>query len=296
MWWATRQDAPELPTSASGLGWVALSVAIYGLAVATRAERWRVLLRDDGAQPTRGDCYALTAVGFMGNNVLPARAGDAMRVLLLAPRAATDRRSVLGTLVAERVCDVALLFGLFAFLAVTVIDDAAFPEGSRLVFAAVGLVVLAAAAAIGALLLHRRGRLKRALEFLAPMGRATARLRQGGHLAVVGAWTVAVWASEIGVWWTAAKAADLGIDLIEAAYLLSLCSIFVLVPAGPGYAGTLDAGVALGARSLDKAGSAVVAYLVVLRFVIMLPVTVAGLVLMVTRYGGLGRLRAATAS
>ena len=36
--------------------------------------------------------YALTVVGYTGNNILPARAGDAVRVLLMAPRAQTSRR------------------------------------------------------------------------------------------------------------------------------------------------------------------------------------------------------------
>ena len=49
----------------------------------------------------------------MGNNVLPARAGDAIRVVLMAPRANTSNRTVVGTLVAERLLDVAVLLVLF---------------------------------------------------------------------------------------------------------------------------------------------------------------------------------------
>ena len=49
----------------------------------------------------------------MGNNVLPARAGDAIRVVLMAPRAKTSNRTVVGTLVAERLLDIAVLLVLF---------------------------------------------------------------------------------------------------------------------------------------------------------------------------------------
>ena len=49
----------------------------------------------------------------MGNNVLPARAGDAIRVVLMAPRAQTSKRTVVGTLVAERLLDVAVLLVIF---------------------------------------------------------------------------------------------------------------------------------------------------------------------------------------
>ena len=51
------------------------------------SERWQRLLVDEGATPERVDTYALTCVGYMGNNVLPARAGDAIRMVLMAPRA-----------------------------------------------------------------------------------------------------------------------------------------------------------------------------------------------------------------
>ena len=52
-----------------------------------RGERWRVLLREDGAHPVRADAHGLNVVGYMGNNILPARAGDAIRIFLMAPRA-----------------------------------------------------------------------------------------------------------------------------------------------------------------------------------------------------------------
>ena len=56
-----------------------------------RSERWHRLLLDDGAHPPRADSYSLTTIGYAVNNVLPARAGDAVRVVLMAPRA--ERRS-----------------------------------------------------------------------------------------------------------------------------------------------------------------------------------------------------------
>ncbi len=89
------------------------AIALYGVATCVRAERWQRLLEDEGATPPRADTYALTVVGYAGNNILPARAGDAIRVVLMAPRAHTSNRTVIGTLVAERLLDVAVLLVLF---------------------------------------------------------------------------------------------------------------------------------------------------------------------------------------
>ncbi len=291
--WALGQDAPTLPSTPGELAWLAAAVGLYFLACAARAERWLLLLRENGAKAQRRDCYALTAVGFMGNNVLPARAGDAMRVLLAAPRAGLDRRSVLGTLVAERILDVVVLFTLFAVVAFGLLNATELPDTSRLVLAAAVLAVLAVAVVAAGVVLWRKGKLARVVGFLKPIGASTAKLR-GRHGAEALAWTLALWFGEVVTWFATGEAAGLGISLLETCYLISLSSIFVLVPAGPGYAGTLDAAVIFGSRALDKSAQTTLSYLLLLRFVLLVPITLAGLVALVTRYGGLRALRLAT--
>jgi hypothetical protein len=287
--WASRQEAPTFPTSADDLAELVGAIVLYFAACAVRGERWQVLLVENGAKPQRADTYGLIAVGYMGNNVLPARAGDALRVLLLAPRAQTDARTVIGTLVAERLCDVLVLGALFAFLAYGVFSGSGADLGGR--FEVVALVIAAAVAlgALAAAVLHVRGHLRPLLRFLAPMAAATRNLR-GAHGAEVLVLTVVVWALEGLVWWLTSEAAGLGLGFVEALYLLALSSMIVLIPAGPGYAGTLDAAVVIGARALKTSGSAAVSYLILLRFVLMVPIGVAGLVVGATRYGGLQRL------
>jgi hypothetical protein len=290
VWWASRQDPPEFPTSGGDLWALAGAVALYFVACAVRGERWHVLLVENGAKPHRADSYGLIAVGYLGNNVLPARAGDALRVVLIAPRASTDARTVIGTLVAERLCDVLVLGLLFVGLAYGVLSGAGTDLFSdRLgTVAVVGAAVLAACVLV-AVVLHTRGHLSRVIAFLRPMAAATANLR-GRHGAEVLVLTVVVWALEGTVWYLTALAADLGVDLVGALYLLALSSMLVLIPAGPGYAGTMDAAIVLGSRALDTAASAAVTYLILLRFVLMVPITIAGLVIGATRYGGVGRL------
>jgi uncharacterized membrane protein YbhN (UPF0104 family) len=76
VWWATRQHMPTLADDA--IGTIAFAIGLYGLATLARGERWhRVLLLVDG-RSSRPDAYSLTAVGYMGTNTLPARAGDLM--------------------------------------------------------------------------------------------------------------------------------------------------------------------------------------------------------------------------
>jgi hypothetical protein len=285
VWWAVNQDAPELPSSRGQWAALAAAVALYFVACAVRGERWQVLLVENGAAPRRVDTYGLIAVGYMGNNVLPARAGDIFRAVLLPPRARTDARTVIGTLVAERLCDVLVLFALFGLLAYGVLSGGAAGVEDRVgLLAAIGGAALVVAL-LAAFVLHRTGRLGRVADFVRPLVAATRNLR-GRHGAVVIALTVVTWALEGVVWYLAAVAADLGVDLVEALYLLALASVIVLVPAGPGYAGTLDAAIIIGADALDVASSGALTYVILLRFVLMVPITLAGAAIGFGRYGG----------
>ena len=184
-----------------------------------------------------------------------------------------------------------MLGSAFLVLTLGVVDHAALPSGDRLRFAAAALVGLGLLAAIVVVVAHRRGHLARLWAFVAPMVAATANLRGRHGLAMLGC-TLVIWSLEAAVWWSAGEAAGLDLGAVEACYLLALASMFALVPSGPGYAGTMDAAVIFGARVLDRTAGAAISFLLLVRFVLFVPITLVGLVLLVTRYGGWARLRA----
>ena len=285
VWWSLQQPPPELPSGARGIAWLAAAIAIYAVATLVRGERWLRLMRHDGARPARADAYALTAVGYMGNNVLPARAGDAMRVYLQAPRAATGMRNVIGTLVAERVLDAATLLGLFVLLGYVVLRGIDTPEAEGLLIALGAGAALAVLTGLAAYALRERPQVRQALDFLRPMAVATRELR-GAHGLRMLAWTLLIWALEAATYLAAARSVELAMTAAEALYIVALASVFVLIPSGPGYVGTLDAALLFGARAIGASGSLAVSFLLALRFVLLVPVTVAGAVLLLWRYGG----------
>jgi uncharacterized membrane protein YbhN (UPF0104 family) len=286
VWWALRQEPPRLPSSSSELLALLGAIALYALATVVRAERWERLLVRDGAHALRADVYALTVVGYAVNNVLPARAGDAVRVLLLAPRAGASRRTILGTLLAERLLDIAVVVGLFLVVGYALLGEVG---GGSLEI--IGLVTLGAgiAGVVAVVLVRRNERLDALLE---PVLSSTLHLR-GRHGLVLLAMTILIWAIEAGVWMSVGAAVGFGMDPIEGAYLVALASVFALIPSGPGYAGTQDAAAVIGIKAIGGTGSIAVSYLVMLRFVLVVPITLLGFFLIVTRYGGIARLRAA---
>ena len=136
VFWALHQEPPSLPDSPSQLAALAAAIVLYLGGCAARGERWQELLEHNGVDARRADTYSLVAVGYLGNNVLPARAGDALRVFFLTPRVRTDARTVIGTIVAERLLDVVLLVGLFVVLAYGVLGGIDVPSAGASSFAA----------------------------------------------------------------------------------------------------------------------------------------------------------------
>jgi uncharacterized membrane protein YbhN (UPF0104 family) len=289
IWWAAHQQPPRLPHT-SGEWLAALgAVLLYGLATLVRGERWHRLLEDEGARPSRTDTHALNAVGYMGNNLLPARAGDAIRVVLMAPRAALPMRSVVGTLLAERLLDIGLLVVIFVVVGYGLLGEVGGDSVEIVLLAAAGTALVAGVA----YLLVRRN--DRVMAFVAPIASATLGLRRAHHgLRLLGI-TMVIWAIEASVWMSTAAAVGFGMTPIEGLYIVALSSIFAMIPSGPAYAGTQDAAAIIGIKALGGTGAQAVAYVVMLRFVIVVPITIVGLALLVTRYGGLGRLRTARA-
>ena len=228
----------------------------------------------------------LNVVGYMGNNVLPARAGDAIRVLLMAPRAKTSRRTVVGTLLAERLLDIAVLLVLFVVVGYGVLGEVGADKVELVALLAAGLVVGLAAAVV---LVRRNERLH---GFVAPMLSATLGLR-GRHGALMLGATCVVWGLETLVWMSVGDAVGFDMGPLEGAYLVALASVFALIPSGPGYAGTQDAAAITGILALGGSESQALTYLILVRFVIAVPITIAGLGLMAARYGGLRGLRPA---
>jgi glycosyltransferase 2 family protein len=291
VWWASKQDAPELPSTTGAVAWLFAAGGFYVLATLLRGERWHRVLHMIDIDARRPDSYALTTVGYMGNNVLPARAGEMLRVVLLSKRTGGGKRALFGTVVAERMLDAIALGSIFVVVVYGILRETTLPSDRPLLMA--GLAIVAVAASLIALqVLRRRGVLERVVEFLRPLAGGPRALlsRQG---VVLLAATFLIWAVEASVYLAVAHAVALDISGMGALYLVALTNLFAMLPAAPGYVGTFDAAVVFGVKAIGGTGSAAFSYLLLLRFVLFVPITLVGLVVLVVRYGGWSRVRAA---
>jgi uncharacterized membrane protein YbhN (UPF0104 family) len=289
VWWASRQQMPDLPAASVALPRLAAALALYAVATALRGERWLRLVRTPSLAFSRADAYAVTTVGYMGNNALPARAGDILKAMLTARETRTPAADGFGALVAERVLDAAALALLFLVLVTTLNLPLGVPGWVPAVLAVALLGAAAAAAFLGRD--TGAGRRVRALaaRLLAPTRRLWS-VRGAGLLAL----SVVVWLVEGSVYAVLGAVAGVHLSLLDGLYIMALANIVALVPAAPGYVGTFDAAVILGVRLVaGGTHAAALAYAVVVRFVLFVPITIVGLVVLVVRYGGVERMRVA---
>ena len=295
-WWASRQEFPELPSTGDAFAKLGAALGVYVLATIGRGERWHRLLREGHTHLRRRDSWSMTVVGYMGNNVLPARAGEALRTYLASSRGGGSAREVLGTIVAERVLDAVVLAVLFSLGAYGALVD-----GNPLVFA--GLVLLGVAAILF-FPSHWKPdpdhpHLRWLMETLVRLLRPTRRLASRAGLLLLGL-TFIIWALEASVYWLVGESLALGISWGEAVFIMVVANFVSLIPAGPGYVGTYDAAVLFALRALGTVRSQALGYVLLVRFVLFVPITVAGAILLIGRYGGIAgyreaRLRAAEA-
>jgi uncharacterized protein (TIRG00374 family) len=132
--------------------WLIPAAATLAAGVVLRAARWRLLFPPAARPPFPATLRALL-VGTFFNNVLPGRAGEAIRVVTLHQDAGTSRTVALATAVTERVLDVAVLLALL-FVSLPWLPRLSWVGRAALVGAAVAAVVLVAVVVLG----RRRGR------------------------------------------------------------------------------------------------------------------------------------------
>ncbi|HZP73604.1 MAG TPA: lysylphosphatidylglycerol synthase transmembrane domain-containing protein [Gaiellaceae bacterium] len=264
-WWASKQHPPHLALDEHALARLGAALALYAGGTALRAERWQRILERRGLARGRAASYGLTLVGYMGNNTLPARAGDVMRVMMLGGK----RRAVLGTVVAERALDVAALGLIFG----VVVAERGLAFGPLPYLAAAG-----AAAAVAGVLVWRLA--PRVREWALPVATATRELLSAYGAALL-ALSLVIWSIEAAVYATVGSAVGIRLGVTGGLYVMALTNLSALVPAAPGYVGTFDAAVLLALRSL---GLPALGYLLVLRFVLFVPITVAGFAVLVARH------------
>lgn len=303
-WIATRFDlaAAGAALRLAQPGWLILATLVYCALFALRGVRWSILLTPMAPVSWR-TAAEVFVVGFMANNVLPARLGDVARAYVLSRRRGIPAAGTFSSVMLERIFD-----GLIVVAFLNGVLWAAPPEGgwirpvaylSAAVFVG-ALGACAVAAFFEAPLLALLRRLlggsalgERLAGLVSRLARGLHALKSPKQTAQVIALSVVVWAIEVVVYVLVAKAFGLTIPTLGLVLTMCLLTLGLVAPSAPGFLGVFETVVVQALALYGVGGDAGLAYAVTLHLIHYVPGTLLGLAFTWKSGLRLGELRAA---
>ena len=278
--------------------WLLPGVGVYFLAVWARAWRWHYLLRPLKPIPTQ-KMFPIVAIGYMGNNIYPARAGEVLRAVVLKRHEGVAISASLATIIVERVFDGVVML---AFIFIN-LSELTLLTGVNLVIAGIkisiqDIAIGGSGAFFGALLVFLLAAMfpkvtERLVAWLVEHfipSRYRAKvldvsnrflgglesLRSPVDVLMVFMTSVVIWLLETGKYWLVMHAFPFHVSFFTLMLMNGIVNLATTIPSAPGYIGTFDTP---GIETLVAYGvvrAVATGYTLVLHMALWLPITVLG--------------------
>jgi uncharacterized protein (TIRG00374 family) len=275
--------------------WILPGIAVYFIAVWVRAWRWHYLLKPIKAVNTR-TMFPITCIGYMGNNIYPARAGEVLRAVILKRKEGVPISASLATIIVERIFDAVVMLG-FVFvnlpeLAKVAAADSGF-VGNIQEFALIGtglfigaLVVFILAAMFPRItlrigqwfidrLLPKRIR-EKSSGIMHKFLDGLASLRSPVNVLMVLITSTLIWLLETVKYWFVMHAFTFSVSFFALMLLNGVANLATTIPAAPGYIGTWEAVTKAVLVAYAVPSASALGYAVVLHVALWLPITLLG--------------------
>jgi glycosyltransferase 2 family protein len=284
---------------AANYWWLIPGVGVYFIALWVRSWRWHYLLRPLKSISTR-KMFPIVTMGYAGNNIFPARAGEVVRAVILKRKEGVPISASLATIIVERVFDgIVMLAFVFVNLAeLTRLTGVSIDVG-RIKFGIQEVAIWGSVAFFGALAVFlvaamfptftdrlltwvvthlaperlREKILGVSRRFLAGL----KSLRSPIDVLMVFFTSVLIWLLETVKYWFVMHAFNFSVSFFALMLMNGVVNLATTIPSAPGYLGTFDLpGIAvLQAYNISRETAA--SYTFVLHFALWFPVTALGL-------------------
>jgi uncharacterized protein (TIRG00374 family) len=275
-------------------------IALVVLNFALRTLRWGTLFGNTNV-PSKSNLFVAMMIGYLGNNILPARAGELVRAYVLGKRSGSSKSKALATIMVERIVDLLVVLFLFPVLLFF------YPVTRWLAQAGMvmGAIGFAAAAFMASLMIwgpHLLTWTLRRLEFL-PKG-VLVRIEAVGNDFVAGvhgfrkprqvlsflSYTAVIWSMEAVSVWLIARAFSLPLSIGESLFVIMVIGIGMMVPSSPGYIGTYEFFATSALALLGVTGGGALSFALMLHAVTFLGASFLGAACLVQTGMGLTRV------
>lgn len=271
-----------------------LSGIVVTLPFPLRALRWRPLLKPALPDSRFRPRFAATSIGFMANNLLPARVGEFARAYALSRLEPIRVSASLGSLVVERMFD-GLIVVLLLLLALAA---PSFPEVSGRDFDAIalwmGAVLLGLFGLMLAMVIRPESSIRRVeavagrvlprkisrpiVDALEAFLEGLAAVRDVRLVVEIFLWSLLTWlAAGLGTW-IGFLAFDIHLPFVAAVFLQSVIALAVALPSAPGFFGVFEAAARVGLVEVwGVASSPALAFAIGFHIAGFIPITIIGL-------------------
>ncbi|HSV85191.1 MAG TPA: lysylphosphatidylglycerol synthase transmembrane domain-containing protein [Levilinea sp.] len=279
---------------AANYWWLLPGIAVYFVGVWVRAWRWRALLRPIKSISTHA-MFPVVTIGYMGNNIFPARAGEVLRSVILRDRENISVSTSLATIIVERIFDGMVMLA-FVFLnlpeLIRVSGDTGFVAGVQQVATVVAIAFIAALTMfllaamfpsrterildimVNRLMIARwrewvRSLIKRFLTGLQA-------LRSPQEVLFFFFATAVIWLLETCKYWFVMRAFPFQISFTSLMLVNGFVNLATMLPSAPGHIGTFDAPAIALLSAFGVNGEMAAGYTLVLHAALWFPVTLLG--------------------
>ncbi|MFQ5826732.1 MAG: lysylphosphatidylglycerol synthase transmembrane domain-containing protein [Dehalococcoidia bacterium] len=280
-----RTDFSEMGGALEGANYIFLlpALLIYFVGVFFRSVRWRYLLKPLGRfSPFR--LFPLVVIGFLVNNILPARLGIIARAYILGEREGISKMATGGTMVVEQVFDGVTLLFFIAIIALFGVSLGGVLQNTVYIVAGLFLGALALCFILVSsprlaprgvsLLVHVlpqqwRGRTE---GWLIRLIEGMGMMRSPGKLLIIFIVSVLVWLSEAGMFYMVAFSFNLGQPFYVLLLATSVSNLAWALLASPGGLGPFDYFSQQTLTFFGVTGAVATAYVSALHLTLLLPV------------------------
>jgi uncharacterized protein (TIRG00374 family) len=268
--------------------WLIPGVGVYFIGVGIRTWRWYYLLRPLKEVSLR-KLFPIVCIGYAGNNIYPARAGEVLRAYILKEQEGISVSANLATVVIERIFD-GLVMLAFVMITLPFTNFGADYNTfvllfSLLFFAALAVFLVLAARPQWAERIIRWGAKRflperfqaKTMDIAVRFLEGVKSLRSGKDVVMIFFTSVIIWLLETLKYWFVMHAFPFEVPFTVLMLMNGVVNLFTTLPGAPGHVGTFDApGIAvLVASNVDQAIAA--SYTLILHVALWLPITALGL-------------------
>jgi len=274
--------------------WLLPGIVVYFVGVWVRAWRWHYLLGPIKKIPTRR-IFPIITIGYMGNNIYPARAGEVLRAVILKRKEGVSISASLATIIVERIFDGVVML---AFVVLNLPELAKLTSSSGFIGNIQQVAVIGTGVFLGALAIFLVAAMfpsimaglglwfithltpkrlhQRMISLMNKFLDGLASLRSPFNVLMVFFTSVIIWLLETGKYWFVMHAFDFSVSFFALMLMNGIVNLATTIPSAPGYIGTFDApGIAvLTAYGVEHSVAA--GYTLVLHVALWLPITLLG--------------------